>query len=74
VEDGGRRRRKGAEHQRGDHAEVAAAGATQGPEQLPIVLLVTVDDATVGQDDLRPEQVVAGQAVLAAKDPQPRRG
>jgi hypothetical protein len=71
VEDRGRRRGEGAEHQRGDHAEVAAAGAAQRPEQLPIVLLVTVDDAAVRQDDPRPEQVVAGQAVLAAEDPQP---
>jgi hypothetical protein len=41
------------------------------PEQLPVVVLVAVDDATVGQDDPCPEQVVAGQAVLAAEDPQP---
>jgi hypothetical protein len=50
---------------------VATAGAAQRPEQLPIVLLVTVDDATVRQDDPRSEQMVAGQAVLAAEDPQP---
>jgi hypothetical protein len=47
VEDHGRGRGEGAEDEGGDHAEVAAAGAAQRPEQLPIVLLVTVDDATV---------------------------
>ena len=50
---------EGAEDEGGDHAELAAAAA-QRPEQLLVVVLVAVDDATVGQDDLRPEQVVAG--------------
>jgi hypothetical protein len=35
------------------------------------MVLVAFDHATVRQDDLRPEQVVAGEAVLAAEDPQP---
>ena len=35
------------------------------------MVLVAFDDATVRQDDLCPEQVVAGQAVLPAKDSQP---
>jgi hypothetical protein len=71
LEDRGRGRGEGAEDQGGDHPEVATAGTAQRPEQLPVVVLVAVDDATVGQDDLRPEQVVAGQAVLAAEDPEP---
>lgn len=35
------------------------------------MVLVAFDDATVRQYDLCPEQVVAGQAVPPAKDPQP---
>jgi hypothetical protein len=34
------------------------------------MVLVAFDHATVGQDELRPQQVVAGQAVLAAEDSQ----
>jgi hypothetical protein len=41
------------------------------PEQLAVVLLVAIDDAAVRQDDLRLEQVVAGQAMLPAEDPEP---
>ena len=66
VEDRGRRGGEGAEYQRGDHAEVAAAGAAQRPEELTVMVLVAFDDATISQDDLCPEQVVAGQAVLPA--------
>jgi hypothetical protein len=40
-------------------------------EQRLVMMRVAFDDATVRQDDLRPEQVVAGQAVLPAKDPEP---
>jgi hypothetical protein len=50
---------------------MAAAGTAQRPEQFLVTALVAFDDATVRQDDLRPEQVVAGQAVLPAEDPQP---
>jgi hypothetical protein len=71
VEDRRRRRGEGAEHQRGDNAEVAAAGTAQRPKQLPVMVLVAFDNATVRQNDLCPEQVVAGQAVLPAEDPQP---
>jgi hypothetical protein len=35
------------------------------------MMLVAFDHATVRQYDLRPEQVVAGQAVLPTEDPQP---
>jgi hypothetical protein len=71
LEDRGRGRGEGAKDEGGDHAEVAAAGAAQRPEQLPVVVLVAFDDAPVRQDDLHPEQAVAGQAVLPAEDPQP---
>src|SRR6266542_2264159 len=35
------------------------------------MMLVAFDDATVGQDDLCLEEVVAGQTVLAAENPEP---
>ena len=35
------------------------------------MVLVAFDHATVRQDDLRPEQLVAGQTVLPAENPQP---
>ena len=47
MEDRGRRSGEGAEHQRGDHAEVAAAGAAQRPEQLRVMVLIAFDDTTV---------------------------
>jgi hypothetical protein len=61
----------GAKDQGGDHAEVATASAAQRPEQLLVMVLVAFDHATVRQDNLRPEHVVAGQAVLPAQDLQP---
>ena len=50
---------------------MAAAGAAQRPEELTVMVLVAFDDATVRQDDLCLEQVVAGQAVLPARIPSP---
>ena len=48
-----------------------AAGATQSPEEIRVSVLVAVDDATVGQDDLRPDELVGGEPVLAAEDSEP---
>ena len=50
---------------------MATAGAAQRPEQLLVMVLVAFDHTTVRQDDLRPQQVVAGQAVLLPRIPSP---
>ena len=50
-----------------DDAEVAAAAA-QRPEQLRLGLRVDAALPPVGGDDLRREQVVDGQAVLAHEE------
>ena len=71
VEHGGRRRRQRAKYERRDHAEVAATGTAQRPEQFLLGVLAGLDDPAVRQDDLCPQQVIAGQAVLAAEDPDP---
>lgn len=47
--------------QLGDHADVATAAA-QRPVQLRVVARVGGDPTTVGEDDLRAEQVVQGKA------------
>ena len=62
------RRREEPEDERRDHAEVAAATATQRPEQVGVLFVVAVNDAPVSQHDLGAEQVIAGQTVLAAED------
>jgi hypothetical protein len=46
------------------HAEVAAAAA-QPPEQVGVLVLAGRHELAVGGDDIRRQQVVAGQAVLA---------
>jgi hypothetical protein len=63
------RGRHRTEAEGGDDAEVAAAGAAKSPEQLLVVTLVAIDDASVGQNDLRAEELIAGKAVLVAEDP-----
>ena len=46
------------------HAEIAAAAA-QRPEEIGVLALAGRDEAAVGQDDVRLEQVVDREAVLA---------
>jgi hypothetical protein len=58
VEDRRGRRRQSAEDEGRNHTEVAATGATQRPEQLLVLVLVALDDATVRQNYLRSEQVI----------------
>ena len=50
------------------HAEVAAAPA-QRPEEIGMLALAGRDETAVGQDDVRFEQVVDRQAVLAREVP-----
>ena len=65
VEGARRRRRRGPERERGDHAEVPAAAALTGPEQVAVLLRAGVDvqHRSVGGDDLHLLQAVAGQTV-----------
>ena len=48
----------GPEHERRHHTEVAGAGPAQRPEQLLVVMAVALEDAAVGEDDLRAGEVV----------------
>ena len=70
VEVGRCRRREEPKAKRRDHAELAAAAATQRPEQVGVLLVVALDDAPVGQHDPGADQLIAGQPVLAAEDPE----
>ena len=58
VEDRRGRRREGLEDEGGEHAEVAATCTAQGPEQLPVATIIALDEASVRQDDLCPEQAI----------------
>ena len=71
MEVGRLRRRDGAEHQPCHHPEIAGAGPTQRPEQLWVVVIVAVQNATVGQNDLGGDQPVGCNPITAAEDPQP---
>lgn len=71
MEDRGRRHRDGAEAEGRDNSEVAAAGTSQRPEQVLIVIPVALDYVTVREDDLRAKQMVTGEAVLPAEYPEP---
>ena len=64
---GGRRRNR-PQGERREDAELAAAGAAQRPEQVAVPAFVAVDDAAVGEDDLRRGELVAGEPVAAAED------
>jgi hypothetical protein len=67
--EGRRRRRKDSPEKEGRyHAEVGAAGAAPRTEQILVVMLVALDDASIGQDDPCTEQVIRGQPVLATED------
>ena len=48
---------------RGHDAEVAAAAA-HAPEEIFVLVLARLDEPAVGRDDVRRDQVVAGEAVL----------
>src|SRR4029450_9200345 len=61
----------GPEDERRHHAEVAGAGASERPEQVLVVVLVTLEDAAVGKDELGSEQVRGGDAIPPAEDPKP---
>jgi hypothetical protein len=67
---GDRGRGHGPEDERRHDAEVAGAGAAQRPEQVLVVVVVAGEDAAVGEDDLGPDEVVGGDAVLAPEDPE----
>ena len=55
--------RVGAERERGDHAEVAAAAPAAGPEQVRVGAGAGRPDLAVSGDDLQRLNVVAGQPV-----------
>ena len=67
---GGLRRGHGPEDKRRHDAEVAGAGAAERPEQVRLVVVVALEDAAVGEHDLRPDEVVGGDAVLPSEDPE----
>ena len=67
VQGRGGRCRNRPQRERHD-AELAAAGAAQRPEQVAVPAFVAVDDAAVGEDDLRGGELVAGEPVPAAED------
>jgi hypothetical protein len=54
----------------GDHAEVAAP-APEGPEEVGVLVGRRPQDAPVGRDDLRGDQVVRGRAGLAGQPADP---
>jgi hypothetical protein len=68
-----RHRRSGhrLEDQRGNDAEGAASGTAERPRQVRLAILVTLDDAAVGEDDLRPSKVIASQPALATENTNP---
>ena len=70
VEPGRERRRDGIDDQGRDHAEGATTGAPECPEQVRVMALVALEDATIRQNHARPTQLVAGQSVSAAEDAQ----
>ena len=47
------------------HNTKIAAPTAEGPEQIRVLALASVDKTAVGQDDVRFEKVVDGEAVLA---------
>jgi hypothetical protein len=53
-----------AQLERGDHAEAPAAAA-QRPQQLRVLVLRRAHQPAIGGDELRRDEVVAGEAVLA---------
>ena len=56
----------GAEEEAGHDAEISAAAA-QSPQQVRVLRLGSGDEAAVGQNHVRLEQAVDGEAVLAAE-------
>ena len=64
------RDRMGAELERGDDAEVAAAAADR-PEQVGVLVRARAGLGAVGEDHVRLEQVVDREPVLAAQVPDP---
>ena len=71
MEAGGRRGGDGGQLEGGDHSEAAGACAPQRPEQVWFPVVVALDDAPVGQDDLGAEQLVRGGAVGPPQGPEP---
>ncbi len=65
-----RARRMRTEDKRCDHPEVARARAAERPKQLTFAARVAIHHAAVGEHDLGSEQLVGGQAVLPAEDPE----
>jgi len=47
------------------HNTKIAAPTAEGPEQIRVLALASIDKTAVGQDDVRFEKVVDGEAVLA---------
>src|ERR1700722_18882378 len=58
--------RMGAEEEAGYDAEVSAS-ASERPEQVGVLRLGSGDKAAVGEHDIRLDQIVHSEAVLAAK-------
>ncbi len=58
VEPGRGRRRDSTDDQGRDHAEDATTGAAECPEQVRVMALVALEDATIRQNHLRPTQLV----------------
>ena len=71
MEGGTGRRRNGSERQGRDNAELSTAGSAQRPEQLSVVVIIAIEYATIGQYNLRADQMIGGQAVLPAENSKP---
>ena len=71
LEADGQRFLHGGETQRGDHAELAPAGAAECPEELGLAGAVAVDEASVGEHDLSTDEAVARETVRAPQQADP---
>ncbi len=63
-----RRLRNGSEAEFGDDAELTSPGAAQPPDQVGLPCVIAVDDAAVGEQDLRADELIAGQPVSPAEE------
>ncbi len=56
------------EAQRRHDAEIAAAAAARGPEEIRLVAFVAVPQLALGSDDVDVRELVAGEAPRASQD------